>query len=82
MLDTQEGKDPVSRRNRLIIAVLWCMGLRSMELLELRWGDIDLEEGTLLVRVGKGNKQRQLYFNDHLLQDMREYRAGIVTNSA
>jgi len=60
-------------RNYTIVALLWSTGLRSAELCALRWHDIDLEEGTLLVRKGKGGKQRLLFFNDRILEDMRKY---------
>jgi len=78
MLRTCTGRDILSRRNHLIIALLWCMGLRSGELCALNWDDIDLENGILLVRKGKGNKQRQLFINERLLREMKQYRRGVL----
>jgi len=66
--DTDDGI-----RNYMIAVVLWCTGLRSAELCALRWADIDLDQGTLLVRKGKGGKQRLLFLNDRLWEDMRQY---------
>ncbi len=60
-------------RNYMMAVVLWCTGLRSAELCALRWADIDLDQGTLLVRKGKGGKQRLLFLNDRLWEDMRQY---------
>jgi site-specific recombinase XerD len=60
-------------RNYTIAVILWCTGLRSAELCALRWADIDLDQGTLLVRKGKGGKQRLLFLNDRLWEDMRGY---------
>jgi site-specific recombinase XerD len=60
-------------RNYMMAVVLWCTGLRSAELCALRWADIDLDQGTLLVRKGKGGKQRLLFLNDRLWEDMRRY---------
>ena len=60
-------------RNYMMAVVLWCTGLRSAELCALRWADIDLDQGTLLVRKGKGGKQRLLFLNDRLWEDMRGY---------
>ena len=66
--DTDDGF-----RNYTIAVILWCTGLRSAELCALRWTDIDLDQGTLLVRKGKGGKQRLLFLNDRLWEDMRRY---------
>jgi site-specific recombinase XerD len=41
-----------------MLEVLWSTGIRMNELLTLDVGDIRFEEGLLLIRQGKGNKQR------------------------
>ena len=64
-------------RNYMIAVVLWCTGLRSAELCALRWADIDLDQGTLLVRKGKGGKQRMLFLNDRLWEDLRQYHEKV-----
>jgi site-specific recombinase XerD len=66
---------PAGLRDATIIALLWSTGVRTSELLALRWRDIDLEEEVLLVRRGKGGKQRQLFLNQRVAQDLRRYRA-------
>jgi integrase/recombinase XerC len=66
-------------RNYTIIALLWSTGLRSRECCALKWVDIDLNNGILLVRKGKGNKQRQLFLNDRLLKTLKRYRRSMVT---
>ena len=71
MLDTCDMNDPQGLRDYCIIAFLWSTGLRTAEFLALRWRDIDLEEGTVLVRKGKGQKQRSLFLNELL------YRKGV-----
>jgi len=60
-------------RNYMMAVVLWSTGLRSAELCALRWADIDLDQGSLLVRKGKGGKQRLLFLNDRLWDDLRRY---------
>ncbi len=51
------GTDPVSRRDRAILEVLYGTGMRIAELVGLSLGDVDLGDG--LVRVlGKGSKER------------------------
>lgn len=74
LLETFDTDDPVGYRDYLVAVIMWCTGLRTGELCGLDWGDIDLEEGTLLVREGKGRKQRQLFLNDRLHNDLRSYR--------
>ncbi len=78
MLDTCDMKDPQGLRDYCIIAFLWSTGLRTAEFLALQWRDIDLEESTVLVRKGKGRKQRRLFLNDRLLENMRHYRKNIL----
>ncbi len=60
-------------RNHAMVSLLWSTGLRSGELCALQWRDIDLDDGALLVRKGKGGKQRLLYLNDRIWEQMRRY---------
>lgn len=45
-------------RDKLIISILFYTGIRRAELLNLDWNDLNLEKNTLLIRSGKGNKDR------------------------
>jgi len=54
-------KLPLALRNRCIILVLVDSGLRAQELCSLTLADVDLATGSILVRHGKGNKQRIVY---------------------
>ena len=81
MLNTCDTTDPVDHRNYIIIALLWSTGLRSSELIALNWKDIDLKNATLLVRKGKGRKQRQLFLCDRFLDDLSRYRQSLVTSN-
>jgi site-specific recombinase XerD len=74
-LDTFDTSDFMGLRNYTIAALLWSTGLRNSELCGLDWRDMDLEEGTLLVRKGKGGKQRLLFLNDRILEDLIHYRS-------
>ena len=49
---------PLGLRDRAILEVLYSTGLRRMELVGLDGPDLDAERGTLLVREGKGKKDR------------------------
>ena len=45
-------------RNRAILETLYSTGIRRAELINLSLYDIDTERGTLMVRLGKGNRDR------------------------
>lgn len=61
----------------MIIALLWSTGLRNRELCTLTWQDIDLDDGALLVRQGKGGKQRQIFLNDRIHADLKAYQKSL-----
>jgi site-specific recombinase XerD len=58
MLDTFSRRSRTGRRNRAIIEILYRVGLRVSELVNLKWADVDLIELILTIRHGKGNKDR------------------------
>jgi integrase/recombinase XerD len=78
MLETFDTSNIFNFRSYVIIALLWSTGLRNTELRSLQWQDVDLEEATLFVKKGKGNIQRQLFLNDRILADLKEYRRQIL----
>lgn len=45
-------------RDRAVLEVLYSSGIRKGELIALQLNDLDLERGTLMVRLGKGRKDR------------------------
>lgn len=47
-------------RNRAMISLMLATGLRREEVTMLEWLDIDLKEGILTVRHGKGDKSREV----------------------
>ena len=59
-------------RFRAFIAVLISTGCRISEALNLQIRDIDWEKKEATI-IGKGNKQRKLYFTDLSLQCIKEY---------
>lgn len=56
-------------RNRALLAVLFYAGLRRSEAAALEWRDIDLENGIITVRHGKGDKQREVPILSDTLRD-------------
>lgn len=74
ILKSLDTTDAHGLRDYVVVALLWSTGLRSCELVALSWRDVDLDHGALVVRDGKGGKQRQIFLNDHILADLRAYR--------
>ncbi len=52
--------DVLGRRDRAILETLYGAGLRISELVGLDVDDVDLDEGSVLVRLGKGSKGRRV----------------------
>ena len=60
-------------RDRTALAILIYTGLRRHELIGIDLGDIDLAEGTLRVRRGKGDKSRLLPLVEEARQAIRDW---------
>ena len=60
ILDVPDLTKPMGIRDRAIIEVFYSTGIRRMELINLRLYDLDRERGTLMVRLGKGKKDRMV----------------------
>jgi integrase/recombinase XerD len=60
------GDEPVARRDRAILEVLYGTGLRISELVGLRLADVDLETA-LLRAFGKGSKERVVPLGRHAI---------------
>jgi integrase/recombinase XerD len=52
--------DPLGVRDRAILEVFYSTGMRRMEMATLNLFDLDSERGTLIVRQGKGKKDRMI----------------------
>ncbi len=63
----------LSGAKRLVAMLLYGSGLRLLEALTLRVKDMDFECSTLLVRSGKGDKDRSTVFPPSLYEPMREH---------
>jgi len=58
LLETTAKETWLDRRDRAIILFLWDTGLRAGELCNLELSDLDLERRVILIRNGKGAKDR------------------------
>ena len=62
-----------SKRDRLIVLMLYSTGMRRAELIGLRDADVDASKGELKV-LGKRNKERVIPFGDELKEAIGRYR--------
>jgi len=61
------------RRYRIPIKLIYCCGLRLSECLSLTIHDIEADEGKLLIRDGKGRKDRMVPIAQAMIEDLRRY---------
>lgn len=64
--------DALDEDYRLIGQLLYGTGLRLLEGLRLRVKDIDFDHGAIVVREGKGRKDRTVMLPDRLVQPLRD----------
>jgi integrase/recombinase XerD len=77
VLDVWDEDCRQHRRNRAIIAVLLMTGMRRSEAAALMWSDIDLEEGVIYVRHGKGDKARDVaVYGDDAIDALIDWKAA------
>jgi integrase/recombinase XerC len=73
---------PARLRDRAILEVLYSAGLRVSELTGLCWRDIDEELGMVMVRAGKGNKDRLVPLGEPALEALQAWRAAMPAATA
>lgn len=71
-----------SERDRLIVLMLLDTGLRASELLALDGGDVDTYTGAVLVRMGKGQKQRTVYLGARTRRELAHFWRKVGKPSA
>jgi len=60
-------------RDKLILSLLYYTGIRKSELLNLNWNDINLSKNTLIVRNGKGGKDRLIPLHKKVTELLDSY---------
>ncbi|AZR21619.1 tyrosine recombinase XerC [Xanthomonas vasicola] len=63
---------PLGLRDRALLELFYSSGLRLSELCALRWRDLDLDSGLVMV-LGKGSKQRLVPVGSHAIAALREW---------
>jgi integrase/recombinase XerD len=74
--------DALGLRDRALLETLYSTGMRRMELAGLALYDLDVERGTLMIRQGKGKKDRMVPIGDRAIAWIEKYlgdvRPGLV----
>jgi integrase/recombinase XerD len=73
VLEQPDVSDAIGLRDRAIIEVLYSTGIRRMEVLNLSIYDLDTERGTLMVRQGKGKKDRMVPIGERAVAWLERY---------
>ncbi len=64
-------KQTDNKKHRTLLATAYAAGLRVSEVIDLRVKDIDFTEMTLIVRQGKGRKDRLTVISSRLIDDLK-----------
>ena len=73
LFDTVDfGEGFKASRNRLLMELLYCTGIRRSELINIKVSDIDFSTNQLKV-LGKGNKERLIPIARHLVKLIESY---------
>jgi len=85
LLEQPDVTTPRGLRDKALIEVLYATGLRVSELIALRAGDLNLEDGYLTC-IGKGYKQRMVPLGQEAVEWVRRYmrdgRTALVRKKA
>lgn len=65
--------EPLGVRDRAMLETLYSTGMRRMELVGLKVADIDEDRGIVMIRQGKGRKDRITTIDERALKWIRRY---------
>ena len=75
LLDQPDRKTSIGVRDKAMLEILYATGLRVSELVGLKWQNINLERGFLVV-IGKGSKERVVPLGEMAVAALEEYVAN------
>ena len=64
---------PSNPKHQLLIALLYATGVRVDELIHIKTQDLDFSRKLLLVRQGKGKKDRYTILSENIIKNIQEY---------
>jgi integrase/recombinase XerD len=75
LLDAPDTGEPLGHRDRTMLEVLYATGLRVTELVSLRLGQVNLNQGVVRV-TGKGGRERLIPLGEESLEWLQRFIAG------
>lgn len=75
LLNAPDTTDALGHRDRTMLEVLYATGLRVTELVSLRLGQVNLNQGVVRV-TGKGGKERLIPLGEESLEWLQQFIAG------
>jgi len=75
LLGQSNAKNLIGLRNLCLLRLMLNTGLRAAEVLKIKTRDIDWSSGKLMVRQGKGKKDRSLWVGDEDLAHLKLWMA-------
>ena len=67
--------DPLGNRDRAMLEVLYATGLRVSELVNLRHGQVNINQGVIRI-LGKGNRERLIPLGEEAMRWLTEFANG------
>lgn len=80
LLRTFNRRWPTKCRNYAMVLTMLRTGLRVGEAVALKWEHVDFRTRRLIVREGKGAKDRVVYFDEEVREAITEWRARAPEN--
>jgi integrase/recombinase XerD len=77
VLNVPDVRTPWGLRDRALLETLYSTGMRRMELVGLHVLDVDWERGTVMIRDGKGRRDRMVPIGDRALAWTAKYRDDV-----
>lgn len=74
VINQPDTAEPMGLRDRAILETFYSTGMRRSELMRLSVFDIDRERGTIMIRQGKGKKDRMIPIGERALRWIDRYQ--------
>ncbi len=75
LLNAPEVTDPLGHRDRTMLEVLYATGLRVTELVNLKAGQVNINQGVIRV-VGKGDRERLIPLGEEAMRWLNDFFRG------
>ena len=77
IMNQADINDPIGIRDRSILESLYSTGIRRMEVVHLEIYDLDTDRGTIMIRQGKGKKDRMVPIGERAIHWIQKYLADV-----